>query len=77
MKDFGRWFTEQGPDDAPATVAAPVDDDELPDGLYMINGLLTATCRGCGKDYEWPAEAEKFPGKHDYYNLCGGQFCCP
>jgi hypothetical protein len=74
VKDFGKWFADQRPADAPIAQI----EDELPDGLYMLDGNVMATCRRCDRSYEWPAEIERFPGSDDYNNLCGGSpSCCP
>jgi hypothetical protein len=73
VKSFGEWFGQQGRAAAPAAIP---DEDELPEGLYMRDGAVMATCRRCERDYEWPAEIEKFPGESDYYNLCGGSESC-
>jgi hypothetical protein len=68
MKDFGKWMAEQKPKAEP--------EEELPEGLYLINGKLTAICRVCDKDYEWCGDPEN--GFDQGMSYCGGSpVCCP
>ena len=46
---------------------------QLPDGLYMKNGLLMATCRSCEKDYEFGSTPEDYDESFSY---CGGSPAC-
>lgn len=75
MKDFGRWFTEQGQTVVPQTT--PVDD-MLPEGLFDgPNGTFRAYCRACENTYEvsWDWQKEGFDQDMSY---CGGSpRCCP
>lgn len=72
MRDFGRWFVEQG-----AHRPAPPQAHELPDGIREASdGVYMVRCCICERDFEWPVEPELFePGMNNY---CGGSpSCCP
>lgn len=54
---------------------ASEDPDILPDGLFEIGGVLFATCRVCGNDYELYCDISEFDLEYSY---CGGSpRCCP
>lgn len=64
MRDFGRWLAEQGVSSEKVTVEA-LEDDDLPDGLYMRLGKPHFDCWGCGRSCEWEVEIERYDA-----NLC-------
>lgn len=66
MKDFGRWFNDQGPQEK-------VEEPELPDGVYMKNGKAWATCRSCERGYEIFCELHEHSQDMSY---CGGSPRC-
>lgn len=46
------------------------------DGLMERDGVVTATCRSCDKDYEW--EGDPLDGYDHHRSYCGGSpRCCP
>jgi hypothetical protein len=75
MKDFGRWFQEQSAPAAAPTVA--LDDDDLPEGVFMRDGKFFATCHACERDTEILCDIREIPAT-DYRHYCGGSpRCCP
>lgn len=69
MKDFGRWFQEQ----KPTAPAVELTEPDLPDGVYLLNGKFTATCRSCERDYEIGCDPSEFSDDMSY---CGGSPRC-
>lgn len=54
-----------------------IDENDLPDGLYLKDGQIVFECRSCGNWTEWPAEIEDFELGADT-NVCGGSpWCLP
>lgn len=71
MKDFGQWFSEQAPQQAPQ------DDDDLPEGVWERDGKYLATCCACERDTEILCDIREIPAT-DYRHYCGGSpRCCP
>lgn len=74
--DFDRWFNQQGR--VPKVVEPVVEEDDndgLPEGLYLLQGKVFATCRSCDNDYEYHGERDgsDFDERMSY---CGGSERC-
>ena len=54
-----------------------MEEDDLPDGLILKDGIPHFECRVCGALAEFPEDVEKFDAD-DPHILCGGSpRCCP
>lgn len=72
MKSFGQWFGDQG---RPVQTAPQPDDDDLPDGLRVMGGVIQAKCCCCDEYKEFFGEVSEFEEGNFY---CGGSDrCCP
>lgn len=74
MKDFGRWFTDQGQAEQQLKPQEEADD-MLPDGVWERGGKYMANCRSCDYSYEisWDVEKEGFDPDMSY---CGRSDRC-
>lgn len=70
MKPSGQWFGDQG---RPVLVTG--QEEDLPDGLQYMGGVIKAKCCVCDDYKEYFGEVSDFE-EGNYY--CGGApSCCP
>lgn len=73
MRSFEKWFNSR----KPSADIKPDPESELPDGLWLRNGVVMFECENCHEDKEYFGEPKDFELGHPH-NVCGGSpYCCP